>query len=257
MAIDSVSNYSSSIQPIQQSIASGSRINNSADDPAGQAVVTELTKQINLQDVGVRNASDGISLIQTADGVSQSISDQIGRLNELAIQSQNGTYNQAQRNIFNMEFQQGLASINQFVEQANFNGTNLLNGSTASVDIALGDSTSSVALADLTSGGLGLDGLDLSSSGNAAAALEALGLASETLGASRAQFGAQQNGLESAVSNLTNQNVNTQAARSQISDTDMARALMEMTSQQLRNEAGLAMMAQRNQNQENTLQLLQ
>lgn len=259
MAIDSISSsYNpAAVSMLQQSLTSGRQINSAADNPSGQAMVTTYTSQINQQDYATRNANDGISLLQTADGVSESVGSQLQRLNELALQAQNGTYNPAQRNILNLEFQQGLQSINQFVGQASFNGTNLLDGSTQDINIALGDSSSSLTLPNFSTSGLGLDGLNINSSSGASSALESLTTALETYTAGRAQFGAQQNGLSSAIDNLSSQSINVQATRSQINDTDYARSVAEVSRQQILDQAGLAMQAQRNQDKSQVLQLLQ
>lgn len=257
MSVDSISSYNPAITSVQQSLTSGSRINTSADDAAGQSVVTGLSTQINQQDVATRNANDGISLLQVADGVGANITSQLQRLNELATQAQNGTYNSQQRNALNLEFQQGLKAINQFAQQANFNGTKLLDGSTNNVDIALGDSTSSLKLPNLTSSGQSLDGLDLTSTTNASDAFKAVSTALGNLSTSRSQIGAQQNGLANAVDNFGTQNVNAQSARSQINDTNYAKAISEMVRQQVLQQSGVAMQAQSNQNKSYINQLLQ
>lgn len=256
MAIDSVSSYSPTMATLQQSLTSGSRINQAADNPSGLAMVTSFNTQINQQDYGVRNANSGISMLQTADGVSESIGTQLQRLNELATQAQNGTYSAAQRNNLDAEFQQGLKSINQFVGQASFNGTNLLDGSTQNMEIALGSSTSNIALPNFSTSGLALDGLSISSSAGANGALTSLTAALETYSTGRAQFGAQQNGLSSAIENLSSQNTNAQATRSQINDTDYAKSIVEMSRQQILEQSGLAMQSQRNQDKSQVLQLL-
>ncbi|MDG4812897.1 flagellin [Hydrogenovibrio sp. 3SP14C1] len=250
--------YMNDLFKVNQSLTSGSRINNSADDAAGQAIVSSLTSQVNAQDVGVQNANTGINLLQTADGASNSITQQLQRLSELSLQAQNGTYSDAQRTILNQEFQQGLESINQFAESASFNGIKLLNAETPSLNIALGadNNTSTIQLPDLTANNLGLAGTDISTSTNAEAVQsqisDVLGLISD----SRAQLGAQQNGLSSAANDLMNQNLNSHSTRSQINDTDYAKAVTDQARQQVLNNASVAMLAQRNQNYSNVLPLL-
>ncbi len=252
--------YTQSVEQVNRSMASGSQINRSADNPAGQAIVEALTTQINTQDVAVRNANDGIGLLQTASAGAQNISDNLLRLNELAIQAQNGTLNAQQRNILNTEFQQNLESINGVANNTSFNGLNLLNADNSSVDIALGDSGSdsnnTLNLADLTTDALGLSGLDISDPNNAAIALQGIQLASEQLLDSQSQFGAQQNGLSASIENINNQNLNTLSARSQLSDTDFARAVTEQARQTILNESSVAMQAQSNQSRGSVLQLL-
>ncbi len=248
--------YSTGLNQTSQSLTSGQRINNAADDAAGQAIVTALTTQINSQDVGTRNANDGISLLQTADGATKGIGQSLQRMNELTIQSLNGTLNQSQRNILNNEFQQNIKNINDIAGTTSFNGNNLLNGDTASVDIALGESSSSLTLPTLTSDSLSLTGLNISNSTDATAALEGITNAIEQLSTAQSEFGAQQNGLTSAIENLQSQNVNNQATRSQINDTDYAKASADQFRQDVLTQSAIAMQSHRNNSQAQVLQLL-
>ncbi|HHT00328.1 MAG TPA: flagellin-like protein [Thiomicrospira sp.] len=261
MAINSYSSispslYSPNISPVTQSLTSGQRINQSADDTAGQAVVGSLTNQIDTQDMATRNANEGISLLQTADGASSSINSYLQSMNELAIQASNGTLNDSQRNILNQEFQQNIQGITQIAESTSFNNQNLLNGDNSSIDIALGESNSQLNLPNFTIDGLAISGLDISNSANAATAIDGITTAIEQLGIQRSELGAQQNGLSSAIDNLQNQNVNTFAARSQINDTDYARALSEQVRQNVLQDSAIAMQAQTNQSRASVLQLL-
>ncbi|WP_373019441.1 flagellin [Thiomicrorhabdus sp.] len=260
MAIESfgpipASAYTSSLSSVS-SMASGSQINQSSDNPAGQAVVSTLTSQINAQDMASRNANDGISMIQTADAGSQAINNSLLRMNELAIQAQNGTLNSQQRSMLNQEFQQNLENVNSIANNTSFNGINLLNADTSSVDIAMTDSSSTLNFPNMTIDSLGLSGLDISNPANAGLALQGLNLANEQMLNNRSQFGAQQNGLTSAVNNMSNQNLNALSTRSQISDTDFARAIAEQVRQSILNESTVMMQAQNNQSRGNVLQLL-
>lgn len=244
------------INNLQQSLTSGQRINNAADDPAGLAVVTALTTQINTQDVGIQNANNGISLIQTADGASASINGYLARMNELAVQAANGTLNDSQRSILNLEFQQNLEALNGVANNTQFNGQTLLNGDTSNLDIALGEGSSTLNLPNQTSTALGIDGLDILNPANASSALEGISSAVDLISQQRAEFGAQQNGLTSAIDNLQNQNVNSQASRSQILDTDFAKAIAEQIRQNILQDSSIAMQAQNNQSRASVLQLL-
>lgn len=262
MAIESLnavdtSSIMSGLNKTNQSLTSGSQINSAADNAAGSAIVASLSAKINTQDIGIQNATTGGNLLQTADGATSQINEQLQRLSELSIQSLNGTYNSSQRAALNAEFQQGLQSINNFAESSSFNGTNLLNGETAAVDIALGsENTASLTLPNLTTDGLGLTGADISNPNNAQAfqtqLQDALGIVSQ----SQAQFGAQQNGLSASASNLANQNVNAQGTRSQINDTNYASAVSDQARLQVLNQTSLAMQAQNNQDYSNVLSLL-
>lgn len=262
MAIESLnavdtSSIMSGLNKTNQSLTSGSQINSAADNAAGSAIVASLSAKINTQDIGIQNATMGGNLLQTADGATSQINEQLQRLSELSIQSLNGTYNSSQRAAMNAEFQQGLKSINSFAESSSFNGMNLLNGQTTAVDIALGsENTASLTLPNLTLDGLGLTGADISNPNNALAfqtqLQDALGIVSQ----SQAQFGAQQNGLSASASNLANQNVNAQGTRSQINDTNYASAVSDQARLQVLNQTSLAMQAQNNQNYSNVLSLL-
>lgn len=246
----------SNLSSTNESLSSGSKINSAADNPAAQAIITALTSQVDTQEMATRNANDGISLLQTADGASASISQSLQRMNELSIQSLNGTLGVSQRSMLNQEFQQNLQSINQISASTSFNGNHLLNGDTATIDIALGETTSSLSLPNLSTDGLSITGLDISSPANALLALEGIGLAMEQLGSARSQFGAQQNGLTSTIDNLQNQSLNTMATQSQLSDTDFARAIAEQSRLNILNESAIAMMTQGNQSKSSVLQLL-
>lgn len=263
MAIDSIPssdsflyNTENRLQQANQSAASGLRINNSADDPSGQAIMSAFTVEIGAQDMAVRNASTGINLIQTADAASQSINEQLQSLNALSQQAMNGTYSNSQRDMLNQAFQQGMESLNQMADTTQFNGINLLNAETASIQIALDDTETTLTLPNLTLDGLGLSGASLDSPDQAAAAQQrlqdALGIVTE----SQSQFGAQQNGLTASIDAIASENINTQAARSQISDADMARVFSEQNRQQVLANASVAMQAQGNQSYENVLSLL-
>lgn len=262
MAIESINNQnnfvSSNVQPSAsaQALASGSRINQSADDPSGQAVVTAMTSQINMQDQGVRNANDGINMMQTADGAMQNMASQMQTLSGLSVQAMNGTYNESQRQAMNQQFMQTVQGIEQIAQTTQFNGMNLLNGENSELSIALGDSDSKVSMFDFSNANTGLDGLNLSSPSAARAANDALTEVMDQLKESQATVGAQQNGLTSAAENLMSQNVNTQASRAQINDTDYAQSVTERTREQVLQQAQIAMQAQSNQSQGDVLQLL-
>lgn len=247
----------SGVSSTTESLISGSRVNSAADNPAGLAVVTALTTQINTQDMATRNANDGISMLQTADGATEAIGASLQRMNELSLQATNGTYNASQRQMMNIEFQQNLQSIGQIAETTSFNGNKLLNGDSASMNIALGsDSSSSLTLPNLSSAGLSIDGLDITNPANSALATEGLTAALEQLTTARSEFGAQQNGLSQSINNFETQNINSMASRSQISDTDFAKASAEQARQNILNQSQIAMQSQGTQSKAAVLQLL-
>ncbi|VAW44235.1 Flagellin protein FlaA [hydrothermal vent metagenome] len=247
----------SSLTSVNQSMASGQRINSTADDPSGQAIINALSAQLNAQDMGVRNANDGVSMLQTADGASDMVTQSLQRMSELSLQAINGTLNTSQRGVLNNEFQQSLQTINQIVESTRFNGQTLLNGDMSSVNIALGsESNSTLTLPTLTTDALSITGLSIADPVNASTALAGVASAIEQLGTSRAEFGAQQNSLISSIDNLQNQNIASYATKSQISDTDFAKAIAEQSRQNILNESAIAMQSQGNQSKATVLQLL-
>jgi flagellin len=249
--------YSSNLSSVNQSLSSGQRINSASDDPAGLAILSTLNTQINAQDMGVQNANTGVSMLQTADGASDMITQSLQRMNELSLQAMNGTLNTSQRDMLNNEFQQNLQNINQIVESTSFNGQTLLNGDMSSVNIALGaDSNSTLTLPTLTTDALSITGLSIADPANASTALAGISTAIEQVSTSRSEFGAQQNGLTSSIDNIQNQNVASYATKSQLSDTDFAKAIAEQSRQNILNESAIAMQSQGNQSKAAVLQLL-
>lgn len=231
-------------EKLQERLASGKAVNSAADNAAGMAVITEFAKQILEKDQGFRNASDGLSLGQVADGYAENTQSTLQRMRELAVQASNGTLNDAQRSAINEEYQQLAQSIDQGAKSADFNGIKIADGSQNQVNVALGaDNTESVALADLTTGGLGLAGTALDNPTNVASALSALDTALGQTNDYRAQLGASQNGLLAAQDNLQQSRINAQASRSQIEDTDYARAMANFTAAGIREQAAIAMQA--------------
>ncbi|QKI89714.1 flagellin [Thiomicrorhabdus xiamenensis] len=244
------------ISRTNQSMTSGSQINQSADNASGQAIVTALNTQITTQDIAGRNTLDGMSLLQTADGASATIAERLQRMTELTVQALNGTMSVSQRSMLDQEFQQNLAGINEIAQNTSFNQQNLLNGGTSSIEIAMGDTSTSLNLPDLTTNGLGLSGLSIDNPANASTVLDGLGSAMESLSLTRSGFGAQQQGLMTAYNNLQTQNENAQAARSRINDTNMAQASTDQARQNMLLDARITMQAQSNQQQASVLQLL-
>jgi flagellin len=259
MSIDSINSVNlpyTGINPSQSALASGKQINTAADNPAGMAIVNAMNTQVLAQSVSMRNANDGIGLLQTADGASQSFTVNMQRMYDLSLQAANGTLNPAQRNHLNTEFQQNLKELDRIAATTQFNGMNLLNGEFSAIQIALGDSQSALSLPNLQPNALGLSNLDITNPANAGLAMQALQTAGEFMGEVRAQFGAQQNGLLSAFNNMSNTQINTVGARSQIEDTDIAKAASDKARDDVLNRAAIMMLSIGNQERSNTLQLL-
>ncbi|SFR54155.1 flagellin [Thiomicrospira sp. ALE5] len=259
MSTDAISNSRanfSNLSSTTASMTSGSQINRAADNPSGLAVANGLTTDINSQSTGLRNAADGISILQTANGATQGITVNLQRMYELSIQSMNGTLNDSQRNLLDSEFQQGLQEINRIIETTQFNGVSLFNGENPDINLALGDSSSTLTMPTLNNDLLSLNGLSISNLASASASVDSLKTAIETMSSTQAEFGAQQNGLLSAISNMATGQTNDIASRSQILDTDFARASVSKAREDILNQAGIMMLAQGNQDKANILQLI-
>ena len=239
-----------------EQLTSGKRINHTADDAAGAAIVQIMSAQIRSDDMGYRNAHDGISLIQTADGALEGYTGGLQRMRELAVQAANGTLNGADRQALQAEFDQIRQELGRVAENTHFNGEPLLNQS-RQVSIQLGESGTAINLPDARPQTLGIDTLDISNPANALNALKGLDTALETLNKSRAELGAHQNTLNHAADNLINTRVNTLASRSQISDADMAKALAELTRNRILEQAHIAMRGQANARMNDVLNLLE
>ncbi|HEC68393.1 MAG TPA: flagellin [Candidatus Desulfofervidus auxilii] len=236
-----------------QRLSSGLRINSAADDAAGLAVREQMRADIAVLRQGVRNANDGISMIQTADGALSVIDEKLIRMKELAEQAATGTYTDAQRQIMDSEFQQMASEITRIATATDFNGIKLLNGDqSAGLTIHFGTGNSSsedyyaVSINEATSSALGLNNVAISTQDLAKAALGNIDSAISSKDEIRANLGAMQNRLEATVSNLTIQAENLQAAESQISDVDVATEMTEFVRNQVLAQAGVAMLAQAN-----------
>ena len=229
-------------------LSSGLRINRAADDPAGLAVSERLRGQMRALEVGARNAADGISLLQTADGGLESMADLLIRLNELTQQAMTGTVTNEQRGFLDSEFQALVDEIDRIAVSMEFNGRNLLDGSGGSAEVRVG-SGAGIGLdlgGSYTAASLGLDTLSLA--GNPASwaeqPLSAIEEALQRVSSGRASFGASQNRLESVIRMLQNQNENLAAADSRIRDVDYAAEMSELTSAQILQQMAVAMLAQ-------------
>jgi flagellin len=238
-------------------LSSGLRINRAADDAAGMAVSETMTLQIRGLGQAVRNANDGISLAQTAEGAAGEMHNILQRMNELAVQATNGTYTDTDRAQLNLEFTELKAELDDISGTAKFNGRTLLDGSN-SFNLQVGDTAADVvtiAAQDLSSVTTTVS-QDLTTSSNASAAIAQIATAVGNVNTTRATFGAVQNRLESKVRNLENVVENISAARSRIKDADFAAETANLTRTQILQQAGIAMLAQANALPQNALSLL-
>ncbi len=244
-----------------QRLSSGLRINSAKDDAAGLAISQRMTAQIRGLGAAIRNAQDAVSLTQTAEGALGSVSNNLQRMRELAVQSANGTNTTDDQAALDTEYQQLMLEITRVGEQTKYAGTTLIDGTFEDKDFQIGANEGEVitiaALADVTvDTGLDIDGTDLTDTANSVAAITALDAAINTVSTARATVGAYQSRFESVVSNLTVANENLSASRSRIMDADYAEETAKLTRAQVLQQAGVAMLSQANAGPQNVLSLL-
>jgi flagellin len=254
-------NNNKSIDSAFEKMSSGSRINKAADDAAGLAISENLKAQIRSAAQANRNANDGVSLVQTAEGGLNEMSNIIIRLRELGIQAASDTVGEDERGFINTEVQQLKTEMQRISDSTKWGKTKLLDGSTPQFDFQVGlnnsaesdrltfDSSSNVATIDA----LGVDGLDFSNKESAADGLASLDGAQVEVNRIRSNLGALQNRLGSTINNLGVQYENLSAANSRIRDADMAETSAELAKNQILMQANTATLM--NANQKNSLAL--
>ena len=243
-----------------QRLASGFRINSAADDAAGLQIGVRLSSQIQGLQQGMRNAQDGISVAQVAEGALQETTSILQRIRQLAVQSQNGINSSSDRTALQKEVSQLTTELNRISETSEFAGKKLLDGK-FSADFLVGANAGQTIKVDLSKRafdveGLQLEDLSISSTAGAAASLERLDKAIEQVGSSRADLGAVQNRFQSRIRSLSNSTENLSGARSRIMDTDFAKEAAELTRRQIMQQASIAIMAQAQQAPQLVLRLL-
>ena len=245
-------------------LSSGLRINSARDDAAGLAVRELMRADIAVLRQGAKNAQDGISMLQTAEGVMQTIDGCLVRMKELAEQAATGTYTVTQRGLMDDEFQEMADEIDRIAQATEFNSIVLLNDSAGSaVKIQVGDGSTAnvdyieVNKVDVSKTGLSIDSLDISSVAGAQSAMAAVATAIDTKDSARASFGAKMNRLENTIDTLNVQAENLATAESRISDVDVANEMTSLTRNQVLAQAGVAMLAQANTMPQLALMLLQ
>ena len=252
------------VQKSMAQLASGSRITKSADDAAGLAISENLKSQIRSMTQSQRNANDGISLVQTAEGGLNEISNILTRVRELGIQAASDTVSDRERGFTDKEVQQLKSEMQRISQTTRFGNTKLLDGSGEVFDFQVGinnvDSEDRIqydsAMTDANIATLGVDGLDFTTKEGAQSALEVLDEAQFKVNGYRASLGAIQNRLQSTSDNLGVMNENASAANSRIRDTDVAQATAEMTRNNILLQANTSVLAQANQVPQLALKLL-
>ncbi|HQR83045.1 MAG TPA: flagellin [Thiotrichales bacterium] len=236
-------------------LTSGVRINNSKDDAAGQSVVTNMTSQVRGLDMAVRNANDGMSMIQTADGALDEQVSMLQRMRELAVQSSNGTYTATQRTAMQAEVTQLNSELKRISDTTKFNGISLLSG-TSTVNFQVGwerGTTNKIAFSKATFASVAAG---IATAASASTTIGNISTRLQSIEAQRAKWGAVQNRLEYTNSNLQNVAENISASRSRIQDTDYAKEAANLARSQVLQQAGMSMLSQSNANGQNVLSLL-
>ena len=245
-------------------LASGQRINQAADDAAGLAISENLKAQIRGLRQANRNANDGISLVQIAEGSLNEVSNMLIRLRELGVQAASDTIGDTERKFLDVEFQQLKSEIQRVTESTNYNGYDLLNGTGAVIDIQVGVNNDpfkdrisfNAGAANSTLEALGMISESVGTKEGAQTTLSVLDDAMISVNAIRANFGAMQNRLQSTSSNLLIYDENMSAANSRIRDADVAAESTEMVRNNLLMQAGTAVLGQANQVNQLALKLL-
>lgn len=244
-----------------EKLSSGLRINRAADDAAGLSISEGLRSQVNGLQVAARNAQDGISVIQTAEGSLNEAHDILQRVRDLTVQAGNDTNNEAARTAIMNEVGQLGQELQRLADNANFNGINLLDGSQETLTFQIGAGADSsnrinVNLTNLSEVADAINNLADVDATSVEAALGAIDAQIAEVSAARSDLGASQNRLESAINSINVSRENLAAAESRIRDVDMAAEMTDFTRANILSQAGTAMLAQANQSTQGVLQLL-
>ena len=252
-----------SLNQAMERLSTGKRINSAKDDAAGLAISSSMGAQIRSMNQAIRNANDGMSMAQTADGALGEVSNMLQRMRELATQSASGTYSADDRTNMNTEVTALKTQIGSILSNTKFNGVGLFDGTAGtagSVAIQTGagsTDTVTVSFASITTTTLGVNASAVDTVANATATLGAVDTALTKLNTARAGFGAAQNQLQSVVNNVTTNATNLSDARSRIEDTDFSAESTNLAKAQILAQASTAMLAQANQSAQGVLKLLQ
>ena len=245
---------------LYQQISSGSRINSAADDAAGLAISTAMSNQLRGDQVGVRNTLEGISYVQTASGALSQVTDNLQRLRELAVQSANGSLNSSDRDALQQEVAQLTDSTRTILRDADFNGQVLFSDD-KSLNFQTGANAGeqiSVPVSNLLEqfDNQGFAGLDVRTQQSASDSLSVIDNSLQQVGSRQAELGAVANRFGASINRSQSSIENTAAARSRISDADLAKAVSELTLGQIRSQVQTAVQAQANVQGKQVLSLL-
>lgn len=252
-------------------LSSGLKINSAKDDAAGLQIATRMTSQIRGQTMAIKNANDGISIAQTAEGAMQEQTNILQRMRELAVQSRNDNNSASDRDALNKEFAAMSDELTRIAESNQLNGKNLLDGSASTMTFQVGSNSGTMNQISIDLNGkfdaatLTVDKATIAITGTTSDEAEAsfqlaitnIDSALQTINDKRADLGASQNRLTSTINNLQNINENAEAARGRVQDTDFAAETAQLTKQQTLQQASTSVLAQANQLPSAVLKLLQ
>jgi flagellin len=264
MAHRQLASTNTQLSRTMERLSSGLRINRAADDAAGLAVSEEMRSQIRGMHVASRNAQDGVSMVQVADGALGGVNDMLQRIRDLSVQAANGTLTDQQRSNLDQEVQSIVAEMARVAADTEFNGVKILSGSVATaanaVTLQVGANGSQViafTIGTMSAADLGISGIAIGTAASATEAIASVDAAIRQVNSSRAAMGAIQNRLEQTISRLDLTSENLQAAESRVRDADMATEMIDFTRNQILQQSGTAMLAQANQAPQTILRLLQ
>ena len=268
MAMNAYRNYNNNTSALSKNLeklSSGYKINRAGDDAAGLAISEKMRAQITGLETAQKNAKDGISLVQTAEGALTEVHDMLNRMVELATQSANGTYdNETDRANLQAELDQLTAEVDRIADSANFNGIKLFNGALSAngLTLQIGDTSEAFnqlnfTLSAMKSNNLGIHSIAISDAAAAGSAIDVIKSAINFVSSVRGKLGAMQNRLDHTINNLSVMTENIQDAESTIRDTDVADEMMAYTKNNILVQSAQAMLAQANQVPQGVLQLLQ
>jgi flagellin len=243
-----------------EKLSSGYRVNRAADDAAGLAISEKMRRQVKGLTQASRNAQDGISAVQTAEGALNEVHDMLQRMNTLANQAANDTNTSKDRSYLNSEFQALASEISRVASTTTFNEQNLLYGSFTDKKLQVGAEAGQyieISIEKMSASNLGIDSsVKIDAQDDASSAITKIKTALESVSTQRSDLGAIQNRLEHTINNLDNVTENTTAAESQIRDTDMATEMVAYSNNNILAQAGTSMLAQANQANQSVLSLL-
>ena len=261
-----LSGTQSSLSVSMQRLSSGLRVNSAKDDAAGLAISERMSAQVRGMNVAIRNANDGISLAQTAEGALGKVGDSLQRMRELAVQARNGTNSGTDKDSLDKEFQQLGSEITRVLGGTTFNGISIIGASAGAKDFQIGANTTTndkitVTTTDMTADAsitaVTSEKIDSTQSTLALGdVIDKIDGAIDKVNSERAMYGAVQNRFDSVISNLQTSVENQSAAKSRITDADFAQETSNLSRAQILQQAGTAMVAQANQLPQQVLSLL-